>query len=1022
MKNTINKLITLAVILVNVSFLVPQVVLAHEGHDHDTTKTPYCVPGNEMSVENAARAYADGKISFQLQVNEDQTIAGFLLENQTNCTLPISLSSYKMYDTVLSHQKFFDGTNLIQATSSTLITVGLPTCMAQIDAWYGLHPQTLLDSNPYGYPNNPFVIAFKFIRNSGIGYADAEGDFCVDEIPNTAPVITITGSNPVEVTVGNTYLDLGAKANDLEDGDITSKIVTTSNVDTNTVGNYTVKYNVVDSKGLTGEEKVRSVKVIPKTTSPVNTPPVITLLGNNPVNIFVGDLFTDPGATAQDLEDGDITSKIATTSNVNTGAVGSYTIAYNVKDSKDLSATEVKRIVNVIEKPVSVKGKIKVCLVLADNQNTIATSSNNLPSGNFILDIGTTTSEIASSTLVQSKTWNTSEFTPNFKAILTVNDADCVTYENLPNGIYTYKPVATSSVAWTSVSYNDQDTQPVNNIFDFFAYSEVNTNSDGYIVLDDYRYERTLYVLGKYDLAPQCTIPVITSALTASVVVDNAFTYTLISSSTTDILSVATTSLPTWLAFATSTNTLSGTATTTGTYNVALKATNSCGFDEKILVITVTSGGTGGGGGTPSSDINVSKTADKSTASVGETITYTIKVVNSGPNNTTNVNLQDTLPTGLTFVSSTSTIGSYATSTGIWTIGSMVNNASTTLTIVATINAGTEGQKISNTAVASSTLNDPTSTNNSSTAEVQINPVPTGGGGGCSSNCGGGGGGGGGGAGGNGPISTVVPVNGPVVAPGAPNPTTVGSCYYLYDYLRKDFNNNPVEVKKLQVFLRDLEGFSSVQVTGVYDDQTIVALDAFQERYFDDILKPWGHTKATSYTYILTKKKVNEIYCKMAFPVTPTQQVEIDAYRAFLQGLKDNGVEIPTIPNIPGGSINPNNPETGLPQVGKGTSTNEGQATLAGISSTTRNIVSSLTANVINAGKKIGNILAGYFVWPFKSLFGKDTVDQCVDTLVGIGWLNYILILVIIILSYLWYREHQSNKNLEELNKEIDLQ
>src|SRR3989344_4401853 len=53
-----------------------------------------------------------------------------------------------------------------------------------------------------------------------------------------------------------------------------------------------------------------------------NTPPVIILLGENPVEIIVGDTYTDAGATANDAEDGDITSDIIIVNNVDSDTVG----------------------------------------------------------------------------------------------------------------------------------------------------------------------------------------------------------------------------------------------------------------------------------------------------------------------------------------------------------------------------------------------------------------------------------------------------------------------------------------------------------------------------------------------------------------------------------------------------------------------------------------------------------------------------------------------------------------------------
>ena len=80
------------------------------------------------------------------------------------------------------------------------------------------------------------------------------------------------------------------------------------------------------------------------------TPPVITLLGENPVNLCVGDTYVDAGATAFDNVDGDITLSVIIGGDVvNTSTVGTYTVTYNVSDSAGNVADEVTRIVNVVE-------------------------------------------------------------------------------------------------------------------------------------------------------------------------------------------------------------------------------------------------------------------------------------------------------------------------------------------------------------------------------------------------------------------------------------------------------------------------------------------------------------------------------------------------------------------------------------------------------------------------------------------------------------------------------------------------
>jgi hypothetical protein len=161
---------------------------------------------------------------------------------------------------------------------------------------------------------------------------------------NVAPTITVTGDNPVEVEQGSAYTDAGATASDPEDGDLTSAIVTTDNVDTSAIGTYTVTYSVTDSGGLSANA-TRTVNVVA-----VNTAPTITITGSNPASVQQGSGYVDAGATASDAEDGDLTASVVVDSNVDTTTVGSYTVTYSVTDSGGLMATAT-RTVNVTAPP-----------------------------------------------------------------------------------------------------------------------------------------------------------------------------------------------------------------------------------------------------------------------------------------------------------------------------------------------------------------------------------------------------------------------------------------------------------------------------------------------------------------------------------------------------------------------------------------------------------------------------------------------------------------------------------------------
>lgn len=88
-----------------------------------------------------------------------------------------------------------------------------------------------------------------------------------------------------------------------------------------------------------------------QTTPKDTTKPVITLTGNANVSIIEGSVFSDPGATATDDTDGNITSKIVVSGTVNTNTPGSYTLQYNVKDAAGNSAATVTR--NIVVTPAA---------------------------------------------------------------------------------------------------------------------------------------------------------------------------------------------------------------------------------------------------------------------------------------------------------------------------------------------------------------------------------------------------------------------------------------------------------------------------------------------------------------------------------------------------------------------------------------------------------------------------------------------------------------------------------------------
>ncbi len=113
------------------------------------------------------------------------------------------------------------------------------------------------------------------------------------------------------------------------------------------------------------------------------------------------------------------------------------------------------------------------------------------------------------------------------------------------------------------------------------------------------------------------------------------------------------------------------------------------------------------------------------------------------------------------------------------------------------------------------------------------------------------------------------------------NTVTSNNCAYITDYLRFGGNNSVSEVTKLQTFLKTVEGLN-VDINGKYDTKTVEAVKAFQTKYLNETMIPWGVKNPSGEVYFTTKNKINEIYCKTKISLTDSQKSEIAKYKLSL--------------------------------------------------------------------------------------------------------------------------------------------
>jgi uncharacterized repeat protein (TIGR01451 family) len=113
-------------------------------------------------------------------------------------------------------------------------------------------------------------------------------------------------------------------------------------------------------------------------------------------------------------------------------------------------------------------------------------------------------------------------------------------------------------------------------------------------------------------------------------------------------------------------------------------------------------------------DLSVDKSVSNATPNVGDQITFTVTVTNSGPDAATNVQVQDLLPSGLSFFAATPSQGMYDTGSGLWTVGTVASGTPQTLTLVATV---VSSGSLTNTAtIGNADQFDPETSNNMATA------------------------------------------------------------------------------------------------------------------------------------------------------------------------------------------------------------------------------------------------------------------------------------------------------------------
>ncbi|MAU11687.1 MAG: hypothetical protein CL607_17815 [Anaerolineaceae bacterium] len=198
----------------------------------------------------------------------------------------------------------------------------------------------LAASSDIDFQTNPNPAFGTDVFFNGTSILDSTLGDSVSVVDTTAPVIQLV-DDTITLALNEAYVEPGYTATDNYDGDLTSNVTTSDDIDIATVGTYTVTYDVTDSSGNEAVQVTRTV-IVADTIAPV-----ITLNGDATENVEAGTPYTDAGATATDNVDGDLTSSIVVDNPVDTGVLGTYTVTYDVTDSNGNDAVQVTRTVIV---------------------------------------------------------------------------------------------------------------------------------------------------------------------------------------------------------------------------------------------------------------------------------------------------------------------------------------------------------------------------------------------------------------------------------------------------------------------------------------------------------------------------------------------------------------------------------------------------------------------------------------------------------------------------------------------------
>lgn len=259
----------------------------------------------------------------------------------------------------------------IMADTTTSVKAG----ESRIVKFQALADKNLIETqikNPYyngGLFKKSTESKYYSLNNSVRITMNADGTYYCELVDNskdvTAPELRLNGDAEITMAVGTEFVDPGYTATDDYDGDVTSKVVISGTVNNAKAGTYELTYTVSDTAGNTTSKKrtvifeelgnldISMGSVLDGVT------PQISLKGANPYCMVKGGTYLEPGATATDNVDGNITDKIVVTNKVTGNLMGAFRIVYKVEDSSGNQAIAYRAVIVTTSCPDNNQGTVE---------------------------------------------------------------------------------------------------------------------------------------------------------------------------------------------------------------------------------------------------------------------------------------------------------------------------------------------------------------------------------------------------------------------------------------------------------------------------------------------------------------------------------------------------------------------------------------------------------------------------------------------------------------------------------------